>query len=126
MARNVLARRPVAGVVSRSAGRHSRHRGGLTQGEFPGTSRCLNRLVGTLLLAALLTGCGWLPRVNWCHPGPAPYQQARARQFDPYPENDLGPPVVGGRPLSFGKPRAEPTRARRQSNWFGWLRRGQY
>jgi hypothetical protein len=34
-------------------------------------------------------------------------QQARAVYFDPYPLNDIGPEVVGGRPRGFMNPLAE-------------------
>jgi hypothetical protein len=46
------------------------------------------------------------------HPGPAPIQQYNATQFDPYPPNDLGPKIVGGRPLDYAVPLNEVTRAR--------------
>lgn len=46
------------------------------------------------------------------HPGPAAYQQAQAIQHDPYPLNDIGPEVVGGRPLAFQQSLTEPARAR--------------
>ena len=71
-----------------------------------------------LAMAAVLatSGCGSLARPNWFHPGPAVYQQARAEQFDPYPENEPGPAIVGGRPLEYEKPIAEPLRARGPQN----------
>ncbi|OHB81850.1 MAG: hypothetical protein A2W31_07055 [Planctomycetes bacterium RBG_16_64_10] len=77
-------------------------------------------IAGIGLALAPLVGCGWLPPVPWCHPGSASYQQRQAVRFDPYPENDLGPPVVGGRPLGFTQPPAEPVRARQQTGWNGW------
>jgi hypothetical protein len=51
---------------------------------------------------------------NFFNPGPARDQQMRAQRFDPYPENDVGPEVVGGRPLGYQKPIPEPSRARWQ------------
>ena len=42
---------------------------------------------------------------NVAHPGTEAYQQARAQRFEPYPENDVGPPVVGGRPREYQDPR---------------------
>ncbi|MDI9443696.1 MAG: hypothetical protein QM844_05970, partial [Planctomycetota bacterium] len=54
-----------------------------------------------------------IPRIQG--PGTAPYQRGIAERFDPYPENDVGPAVVGGRPRDFDRPAAEPVRA-------GWLR----
>ena len=51
-----------------------------------------------LLLAALpllaAAGCRTMTRPNWFHPGAAEYQQARAHQFDPYPEKGSGPAIV--------------------------------
>ncbi len=37
-------------------------------------------------------------------------QKAKAAEFDPYPLNDIGPTVVGGRPPGFFNPLAEPRR----------------
>lgn len=37
-------------------------------------------------------------------------QKARAVYFDPYPLNDIGPEVVGGRPRGFMNPLAEAQR----------------
>ena len=81
-----------------------------------------------LLLAASLLmgmpGCKSLARPNWFHPGPADYQQARAHQFDPYPEKESGPPIVGARPLEYQNPPPEVQRARPkdlQERWFPWL-----
>jgi hypothetical protein len=34
-------------------------------------------------------------------------QKARAVYFDPFPLNDIGPPVVGGRPPGFSNPLPE-------------------
>ncbi|MDD4268632.1 MAG: membrane or secreted protein [Pirellulales bacterium] len=68
-----------------------------------------------LTLAAGGFGCRGMhiPRIQG--PGTAPYQRGIAERFDPYPENDVGPAVVGGRPRDFDRPAAEPVRA-------GWLR----
>jgi len=58
---------------------------------------------------------------NWLHPGPAPYQQQRAEKFDPYPETDSSPTIVGARPREYDAPAAETTRARRKPwEWFNW------
>jgi hypothetical protein len=66
-----------------------------------------------LLVAGLtMTGCY---RPNFRHPGNTPYQSHQATLHDPYPDDDLGPEVVGGRPREFQKPLAEPVRNR-------WLR----
>ena len=46
------------------------------------------------------------------HPGNAPNQRAEAIEHDPYPLDDAGPPVVGGRPLGYqaGVPEVERSR----------------
>jgi hypothetical protein len=46
------------------------------------------------------------------HPGPASFQRYNATQFDPYPQNDMAPEIVGGRPLDYQVPPNEVTRAR--------------
>ncbi|MBX3424180.1 MAG: hypothetical protein KF688_00750 [Pirellulales bacterium] len=42
-------------------------------------------------------------------PGSAPRQRAAAEVSDPYPLPDVGPPIVGGRPLEYAVP-VDPTR----------------
>jgi len=37
-------------------------------------------------------------------------QKSKAAEFDPYPLNDIGPSVVGGRPPGFFNPLPEPRR----------------
>ena len=53
---------------------------------------------GTLLLIVVvlvLPACGGcLSMPNVVHPGSESSQQARARIFEPYPENDAGPPIA--------------------------------
>jgi len=80
----------------------------------------MNRL-GRWLLAFLLVGStgGCMSGPKWLHPGPAPYQQDKAVRFDPYPDNDIGPAMVGVRPRDYDKPLAEPSRAR-------WTKRNTY
>ncbi len=59
-------------------------------------------------------------RPQLLHPGPAWYQRANAEQYDPYPLNDVGPEIVGGRPIDFQKPPDEVTRARQQQPLGPW------
>ncbi len=65
------------------------------------------------LIAVLLVlpacGCG-LGMPNVVKPKSVEYQQARARIFEPYPENEPGPPVVGARPREYQNPVPEPDR----------------
>ncbi|MHB1033461.1 MAG: hypothetical protein ACYC35_01945 [Pirellulales bacterium] len=77
--------------------------------------KALLLILGTCLASAIV-GCSSISPPNWFHPGPASYQQAQAQRFDPYPENETGPPVVGSRPLEYQQPRAEAGRAR----WLPW------
>ena len=37
-------------------------------------------------------------------------QKSRAVTFDPYPLNDIGPPIVGGRPREYANPLPEAAR----------------
>lgn len=76
--------------------------------------RLLNRLPLWLLLActALVGGCAQRPRA-WGFPGgqgTIDRQKARASVHDPYPLNDIGPEVIGGRPREFMIPRSEAAR----------------
>jgi hypothetical protein len=50
---------------------------------------------------------------NFAHPGTAAEQRADAERFDPYPDPDLGPEVLGGRPPGFTRPLTETEWARR-------------
>jgi hypothetical protein len=64
---------------------------------------------GLLILAAL--GCanrpGWGTHGSQ---GTIDRQKARAVVHDPFPLNDIGPEVVGGRPREFFNPQPEATR----------------
>lgn len=76
--------------------------------------RCME--VVAVLLVAGAAGCADVARPSLFHPGPADYQQRRAERYDPYPEKDVGPPVVGARPREYENPPAEVLRAR----WLPW------
>ncbi|MDY0169645.1 MAG: membrane or secreted protein [Thermoguttaceae bacterium] len=71
------------------------------------------RIVVWLILVGILPGCCGLAPPNLHYPGTAGYQQARAQVFDPYPENEPGPAIEGGRPLEYERPIPEVDRARR-------------
>lgn len=49
---------------------------------------------------------------TWRHPGTIQQQRIRATVHDPYPDQDAGPDVVGGRPRDYQQPLAEPVRNR--------------
>src|SRR5947209_10951684 len=68
------------------------------------------RVAGLFLLGLCLgaagSGCSSnLGRPNWADPGPVAYQQHQALRYDPFPQDDLGPPIVGGRPREYDRPR---------------------
>jgi hypothetical protein len=80
-----------------------------------------------VFLGALTAGCETTGKPNWMHPGSAQQQQARAVQFDPYPENEPGPKMEGVRPREYEKPIPEVDRARWESpanpwsaSWLPW------
>ncbi len=73
-----------------------------------------------LLLPLFVTGCGplfGLPTV-W-PPESEKTQVARASKFDPFPDPNMGPAVIGGRPQGFLNPRPEPDPNKTvRSDWF--------
>jgi hypothetical protein len=71
------------------------------------------------MLAALATAGGCTPEVHrymrfpdFFHPGWAHQQRHEAIEHDPYPLDDVGPEVVGGRPREYQRPLNEVERAR--------------
>jgi len=80
-----------------------------------------------MAIAGGSAGCRSTTPPNWLHPGPAEYQQSQAQRFDPYPQNEPGPKIMGGRPLEYDKPPAEVLRVqppldpmRSRSQWLPW------
>jgi len=71
------------------------------------TSFAPARLVALLLGVCILTGCQYSLKDNFAPPGTIWQQRNRAVQFDPYPLDHMGPPIVGGRPREFAKPLPE-------------------
>jgi len=70
-----------------------------------------------VLFALAAAGCtpeahNYIRFPDLMHPGPAAYQRAQAIQHDPYPLNDIGPEIVGGRPLAYQQSLTEADRAR--------------
>jgi hypothetical protein len=58
-------------------------------------------------------GCSGLMRAyNYAQPGDVRYQRSVATAHDPYPLDDVGPEVLGGRPPGYEKPLPEVERAR--------------
>ena len=69
---------------------------------------------------SLLSGCGALgPYLS--NDVPLRYQRQQIERFDPYPDQDIGPPMVGVRPPGFDAPIPEGERAfwgvKRRSPW---------
>jgi hypothetical protein len=60
------------------------------------------------LFLVILTGCHLRPNLG--PPGTIGEQRARAIVHDPFPDNDLGPEIVSGRPREWNRPSAEPRR----------------
>jgi hypothetical protein len=57
-------------------------------------------------MLAVAAGCSSsLSKPTLMAPGPVAYQQHQAERFDPYPDDTLGPAVVGGHPRDFAQPR---------------------
>ena len=76
----------------------------------------MHRILAWGLVALMLfafAGCQ-TAHPSLAHPGPAKAQQNQAVRFDPYPENEIGPPMVGVRPPDYQNPISEPARARWQ------------
>lgn len=71
----------------------------------------LTRCVFCFILGACLAssfGCNLRP--NWGPQGTIGAQRERAVMHDPFPSNELAPPIVGGRPLGYEQPRSETSR----------------
>jgi len=75
------------------------------------------RILILLASLAVLAGCQTLARPRWVDPTPLSWQRARAQQFDPFPENEPGPAIAGGRPREFDRAFPEPRRARLLPWW---------
>jgi len=66
-----------------------------------------------LIVASVsLSGCRGIYVPPLQGPGTAESQRAWAQRYDPYPQNDVGPAVLGGRPLEFPQTRDETQRSR--------------
>ena len=53
------------------------------------------------------------------HPGSAGYQRANALQYDPYPLDDVAPPVAGTRPKEYDRPIPEVKRGQTYTtDWY--------
>jgi hypothetical protein len=62
------------------------------------------RIVLPACAVLALAGCKGTIMPQLAGPGSAGYQRANALQFDPYPLDDVAPPVAGGRPREYDRP----------------------
>ncbi len=76
---------------------------------FPRATDMRNlQFITALTLVFTCAGCGIFQNPITCNPGSESYQINQAKAYDPYPDPNSGPPVVGGRPLDYINPRPEP------------------
>lgn len=93
-----------------------------------------NRPLIALFAALALPVAGCNPSIappNLFNPGPTWLQRQKAVQFDPYPDQDAGPEVQGGRPLDYDRqipeversrffmPNGTPAAQRNPGSWLG-------
>jgi len=81
------------------------------------SARFNRRLNVSAMLLLVVSGCTpeasrYIHFPDFAHPGPEGVQRAQAIQHDPYLLNDVGPEVVGGRPLSYQQSLTEQERAK--------------
>ena len=75
-------------------------------------------LAACALLA--ISGC-MTERANISMPGTIDMQRRRAIRLDPYPNQDIAPEIVGGRPRDYDMDRSETNRAKLlREAWWGW------
>jgi hypothetical protein len=80
-------------------------------GKTPKKGIPMPRMLLGLMIVVSLSGCASRP--GWGFPwgqGTTERQNARAVIHDPYPLNDIGPEVVGGRPRGYFNPQHEAKR----------------
>ena len=75
--------------------------------------------ITALCAGLMLTGCMTQP-TNVYAPGTIEMQRRRAIRLDPYPDQDIAPEIVGGRPREYDKDRSETNRAKLlREAWWG-------
>lgn len=70
------------------------------------------RLAFLTISLCALAGCRGTLMPQLANPGSAGYQRYNALQYDPYPLDDVAPPVAGGRPKEYDRPIPEVKRGR--------------
>ncbi len=72
----------------------------------------------------IATGCNLRP--DWGPPGTIGMQRNRAAMHDPFPSNELGPPIMGGRPPGFEQPKSQADTLQSSPYARRGMRGGQY
>jgi hypothetical protein len=80
------------------------------------SNRMLGFALGVIALTTLPACSPTIRKPTLLHPGPASVQRYNAVQFDPYPLPDMGPEIVGGRPIDYITPVPQEDRARQYRN----------
>ncbi|QEG32790.1 hypothetical protein [Bythopirellula goksoeyrii] len=90
-------------------------------------NRNLFPTAGACLLLLFAIGCSPTIRMpKLLHPGTAAYQRYNAELFDPYPQNDMGPKIDGGRPIDYQYPINQVERARQPMPVGPWRMGSRY
>jgi hypothetical protein len=76
------------------------------------------RLLACAVCLVWAGGCASGGNYDFWHPGNMQTQRIRAVVHDPYPDQDLAPPVVGGRPREFSEPLPEAVKNRIYTDSF--------
>lgn len=69
-------------------------------------------LLFALIVALSSSGCASVMPPQFGVPSSMAMKQREAQRFDPYPDQQAGPEVLGGRPLDYSHAPSEPSRAR--------------
>jgi len=76
-------------------------------------------LLALWIAISAAAGC-MTQRSNIAAPGTMEIQQRRAIRLDPYPNEDIAPEIVGGRPREYQEDRSEAERAKLlREAWWG-------
>lgn len=79
-------------------------------------ARLLGLTLGLLMVVGTLGCAGGQRMPDIFHPGTTSAQQNKSVRFDPYPQPNMGPTMVGARPRDYEKPIPETDRARWQQS----------
>jgi hypothetical protein len=71
-------------------------------------------IAGVLISGSGCTNNSQFGRPVICDQKSASQRLYESKQFDPYPDPTIGPPILGGRPQGFMEPRPEPDPVKHQ------------